>query len=297
MWRLHASLLVLVFFWGLAFVAIKQALEHMSWITLTFLRLGLAAALFLGYLLVFARDRLALPRKDLPMVVLLGFLGFTGYHLFLNLGESDPAITAGTAALIIASAPAFIAVLAVPILRERLGPVRAAGILVAFVGLSVMILFARTGSEYRLTLSQGALAVLPAAVFAAFFSVLGKGMLRKHPPFVLVGHATFWGTLLMVPPVLASANSFAVDVAGMGWEGFAPVLFLGIFPTFVAYGLFFRALARLPAAAAGAYVYLSTLIAVVGGILILGEAITEATVLGGGLVIAGVVLAQQVGKG
>jgi len=40
----------LVLFWGLAFVAIKQALVHMSWITLTFLRFALADILFLGYL-------------------------------------------------------------------------------------------------------------------------------------------------------------------------------------------------------------------------------------------------------
>ena len=46
----HASLMFLVLFWGLAFVAIKQALVHMSWITLTFLRFALADILFLGYL-------------------------------------------------------------------------------------------------------------------------------------------------------------------------------------------------------------------------------------------------------
>src|SRR5207249_3218106 len=40
----------LVLFWGLAFVAIKQALVHMSWITLTFLRFALADVLFFGYL-------------------------------------------------------------------------------------------------------------------------------------------------------------------------------------------------------------------------------------------------------
>ena len=57
-----------------------------------------------------------------------------------------------------------------------------------------------------------------------------------------------------------------------------------------------RALARLRTASAGAYIYVSTLVAVVGGIAILGEPVTLAMVGGGGMVIAGVVLAQQLKK-
>ena len=49
-WTLHASLILLILFWGLAFVAIKQALAYMSWITLTFLRFAVADVLFVSYL-------------------------------------------------------------------------------------------------------------------------------------------------------------------------------------------------------------------------------------------------------
>src|SRR5207247_7810245 len=58
----------------------------------------------------------------------------------------------------------------------------------------------------------------------------------------------------------------------------------------------FRALARIPAASAGAYIYASTLVAVVGGVLLLQEPVTLGTVAGGGMIIAGVVLAQHLGK-
>src|SRR5437773_1392531 len=100
-------MVLLVLFWGLAFVAIKQALAYMSWITLTFLRFAVADGLFVGYLVATRQIRQPPARVDLPMLVLLAFFGFTGYHLFLNLGETDPNVSAGTAALIIASAPAF----------------------------------------------------------------------------------------------------------------------------------------------------------------------------------------------
>ncbi len=295
-WLLHASMLVLVLFWGLAFVAIKAADEHMSWITLTFLRFVFADVLFLGYLAFRPSERVMPPRADWLPLLALGFLGFTGYHLFLNLGESNPDVTAGTAALVIASDPAFIALVAVPLLRERLTGSRSIGIAVAFAGLAVMILFAGATSSLRFAFSAGALEIVPSVVFTAFYLTLGKKYLTRYRPFVFVAYTLLLGTVLTIPVVLAAWPTFVADLGSMGWAGLLPVLFLSVCPTFVGYSLWFRAVERMPASAAGAYLYLSTLIAVVGGILLLGEALTEAMIVGGAMVIGGVVIAQQLGK-
>jgi drug/metabolite transporter (DMT)-like permease len=295
-WALHGSLVLLVLFWGLAFVAIKQALGYMSWITLTFLRFVVADALFVAYLMMTRQIRNPPVRADLPMLVLLAFFGFTGYHLFLNLGETDPNVSAGTAALIIASAPAFIAIFAIPVLKERLGRLQSAGIALAFAGLAVMIFLARPESQFTFRASEGALTVLPPAVFSALYAVLGKGYLRRYPPFTFVAWTVLIGTVLVVPLVLATGRGVLTDLAAMGLTGWIPVLYLGIFPTFVGYGIWFRALARIPAASAGAYIYASTLVAVIGGIVILGEPIIAGAIAGGAMVIGGVALAQQFGK-
>lgn len=289
-------MVLLVLLWGLAFVAIKQALAHMSWITLTFLRFAVADVLFAGYLLATRQVRSPPWRSDLPMLLLLAFLGFTGYHLFLNLGETDPSVSAGTAALIVASAPAFIAIFAMPFLKERIGRLQILGIAIAFAGLAVMISLARPESQFQFRASEGAVAVLPPAIFSALYAVLGKGYLRRYLPFTFVAWTLLIGTLLLVPLIIATGRGFLADLTTMGLGGWMPVLYLGIFPTFVGYGIWFRALARLPTASAGAYIYVSTLVAVIGGIAILGESVTLATVGGGGMVIAGVVLAQQFGK-
>ncbi len=289
-------MLVLVLFWGLAFVAIKAADEHMSWVTLTFLRFVFADLLFLGYLALRPAERVLPRRQDWLHLVALGFLGFTGYHLFLNLGESNLDVTAGTAALIIASDPAFIALLAVPLLRERLTGTRTLGIAIAFAGLAVMILFAGATSSLRFSFSAGALEVVPSVVFTAFYLTLGKNYLARYRPFVFVAYTLLLGTVLTLPVVVAVWPTFVGDLATMGWAGLLPVLFLSVCPTFVGYSLWFRALERMPASAAGAYLYLSTLIAVVGGILLLGEPLTEAMIVGGAMVIGGVVVAQQLGK-
>ncbi len=295
-WVTHGSMLVLVLFWGLAFVAIKAADERMSWITLTFLRFVFADVLFLGYLAVRKQERVWPARKDWLPLIALGFLGFTGYHLFLNLGESNPDVTAGTAALIIASDPAFIALLAVPILKERLPLVRTGGIAIAFVGLAVMILFASGTSALRFTFSPGALEVIPSVVFTAIYLTLGKRYLARYRPFVFVAYTIMLGTVLVLPFVLAIWPTFVNDILTMGWSGLLPILFLSLCPTFIGYSLWFRALERMPASAAGAYLYLSTLTAVVGGIVLLGEPLTQAMIVGGAMVIGGVVVAERLGR-
>src|SRR2546426_3354688 len=292
-WALHASLILLILFWGLAFVAIKQALAYMSWITLTFLRFAVADGLFVGYLVATRQIRQPPARVDLPMLVLLAFFGFTGYHLFLNLGETDPNVSAGTAALIIASAPAFIAIFAVPLLKERIGRWQSAGIALAFAGLAVMIFFVRPESQFTFRASEGALTVVPPAIFSALYAVLGKSYLRRYPPFTFVAWTLLIGTVLLVPLLIATGRSVLADIQAMGLSGWIPVLYLGTFPTFVGYGIWFRALERIPAASAGAYIYASTLLAVIGRIVILWESLTVCAISGGPIAIAGLALAPQ----
>ncbi len=289
----HASMLVIVLFWGLAFVAIKAADEHMSWITLTFLQFFLVDLLLVGYFAVHKADRVLPARKDWLPLLGLGFLGFTGNYFLVNLAESNPDVTAGTAAIIIASDPAFIALFAIPALNEKLTRLRSVGIGLALGGLAVMIFFAHPGGRFSFVFSTGALEVVPPAAFTALYLVLGRKYLQRYRPFVFVAYTIMLGTLLAFPVVVASWPTFVNDIRTMGWEGFLPVLFLAVCPTFIAYGLWFRAIERMPAAAAGAYIYLSTLIGVVGGMVLLGEPLTEAMVVGGAMVIGGVVLAQQ----
>src|SRR2546422_2975397 len=212
------------------------------------------------------------------------------------LGETDPNVSAGTAALIIASAPAFIAIFAIPLLKERIGRWQSAGIALAFAGLAVMIFFVRPESQFTFRASEGALTVVPPAIFSALYAVLGKSYLRRYPPFTFVAWTLLLGTALLVPLLIATVPAFLVDLRTMGLSGWMPVLYLGILPTFIGYGIWFSALARLRTASAGAYIYVSTLVAVVGGIAILGEPVTLAMIGGGGMVIAGVVLAQQLKK-
>jgi len=68
---------------------------------------------------------------------------------------------------------------------------------------------------------------------------------------------------------------------------------LGVFSTFAGYGLWYQILKATEASAAGAYLYLTTLVAIVSGILLLQESLAFPLLVGGVMVMFGVYAAQR----
>ena len=104
--RIIMAIITTLIFWASAFAGIRAGLKAYSPENLV--------------LLVYAIiTRMPLPeRKDLPAIFFLGFIGITIYHLALTFGELK--VTAGSASLLIASAPIFTAILAMFILKEKI---------------------------------------------------------------------------------------------------------------------------------------------------------------------------------
>ena len=99
---------VTVLIWASAFAGIRAALESYSPGHLALLRFLVASTLLAAYAVAV---RMPLPSlRDLPAVLLGGFLGFTVYHVGLAFGQVT--VEAGSASLIIASVPVFTALLA-----------------------------------------------------------------------------------------------------------------------------------------------------------------------------------------
>jgi uncharacterized membrane protein len=132
--RLSIAVVAAVFFAASAFPGISAGLEGYSPGHLALLRF-LVASFVLAIYTVFSGIRLP-AAKDLPAVALAGFLAFSVYNVLLGYGQTS--VPAETASLLIASIPAFTALLAVAFLRERLGARGWAGIMVSFLGVALI---------------------------------------------------------------------------------------------------------------------------------------------------------------
>ena len=102
----------------------------------------------------------------------------------------------------------------------------------------------------------------------------------------------FWGALIITPLLLASGN---VSFAGADWRDIAAMVILqGFVIGIMAMVLFSYAVRLLGAAESAAFGALTPILALLGGVLFLGESVTYLKIFGIILVAVGVFLASGI---
>jgi len=278
-----ASVVVL---WAGAFAAIKHLLEAgLSGPEIAAGRYILAAPGF-GVALRASGGLPGIGRRDLVRIACAGVLTVAVYHLALNAGEVHT--TAGTAAVVVGTAPAITLALAVALGLERFSGWRAAGLALAFSGVVVVITLG-SGQHVSLDATTGPLLVLVSAFSFAAYNVLVKPVVGRAGTIPVSSAASLIGTL----PLLAVIRPGTVDdMRHLSAANALLMVYLGLACTLFAYIAWTVALGRLDASRTVAYLYGVPPLAVLIGAVALGERVTGWLVLGGALVVGGVALAQ-----
>jgi len=271
-----------IVFWACAFPLIIVSLRQLSPVNLAILRLFIASLIFLC-LVLFQRKRFSpIHKKDFFPLFLLGFIGVSVYHLSLNYGEQY--ISAGAASLIIATIPIFVVVLAKIFLSERIDLKMIVGIIIALVGVAIISLWGNPDARIEIDYISGALAVVLSAFVGAVYTIAGKKMMNRYNPLSLTAYAFLIGNLGLIPFI---SPSFFEEVMQLSIITWASVLFLAIFPTVIAYTLWYSALEVKQASELSVFLYATPVLSTLLGAIFLQEKITIFFVLGGILVIAG----------
>lgn len=283
----HVALMVVAVLWAGAFSAIKALLDHgMAAGDIALLRYLVAAP---GFALLLWRSGglPGLTRRDAARLAAVGVLVVVGYHVSLNVGTRYT--TSGTAALVVALAPALTLVLATVLGLERATVRRGAGLAVAFAGVAVVVLLG-AGGELSLANAKGPLVVLAAPVSFALYNVLLQPLLDRYSLLALTAASSLVGTLGLVP----LARPSTVDaVTGISTGDAALVLYLGILCTLLGYLAWNVGLRGLGSTSAVTYAYGIPVLAVAFGAVLLDETVTLWLAVGGALVLAGVAAAQR----
>lgn len=276
------SALVTVVLWASAFVGIRAAGEDLSPGALSLARLLVGSAA-LGALVLVRREPFP-ARGDLPAIALCGALWFGLYNVVLNAAER--LVDAGTAAMLVGVGPVLIAIFAGLLLGEGFPRSLFAGCAVAFAGVTVIGL---STSARGFDAGLGAALCLVAAAAYAGGVVTQKPLLRRVSALQVTWLACGVGAVACLPfaPTLVRELGEA-DASAVGWA-----VYLGVFPTAVAFTTWAYALARTTAGRMGATTYLVPPLAVLMGWLILGEVPPALALLGGALCLAGVAVARR----
>jgi drug/metabolite transporter (DMT)-like permease len=291
-----AGLVALNLMWGGSLPATKLALESFGPFSLAAARLVLAAGLFLSVLRPAALRRL--PRGDGLQMAGLGVVGFGGGQVLQALGAG---LTSGATATVLAStSPLWVAVLAPVLLRERLHTSAVLGLLLALAGVVAITGLGEQGVLAG-SLVGNAVIMLSCASFG-LYTVLGKDLSARYSPMVFCGVSCLGGALATVPfaawelsvrtgaasAFVANSNTVTAWPTPLGWLLLG---YLSIAVTFVGFAVLFWGIRALPAAQAGALVFLQPLSGLVLAILILGDRPTSTFLAGCALVLGGVYLA------
>ncbi|MGL5824786.1 MAG: DMT family transporter [Nocardioides sp.] len=273
--------------WASAFVAIRYLGESFSPGALALGRL-IVGTLALGVVSL-ARGYLRPTRHEWLAIAGIGVLWFGIYNVALNEGEKS--VDAGTAAMLLQVSPLLIAMLAAVFLAEPFTVYLGAGLAVAFAGVLVIGLSApeSTGSEGAGRHVVGVVLCLLCCVVYSVSVILQKPLLTRLPALQITWLACTIGMLVCLPFAPALAREALVAAPHeLAW-----LVYLGLFPTAVAFTTYAYALGHMSAGRLGVTTYLVPPIAIAMGWLFLREAPAGLAYAGGVLALVGVAVARR----
>ena len=274
---------ITILLWASSFAAVRAGLQAFTPGHIALFRFLIASVLLAGFALM---NRIKLPKlKDIPVIFLLGFLGIAAFHTAQNYGQVT--VTAGSAAMIVSSVPIFTAMLATIFLGEKLKLWGWLGIFISFLGVFLIALGEREGVKF----DPGVFILLLAAIAAATYFVLQKPYLIRYSALQLVTYMIWAGTLFL----LVFTPGLIEEVTSAPIEATVATIYLGIFPSAVAYVTWSYALSRAPASIVVSFLYLQPVFAVIIAFIWLNEIPVLISIIGGVVTILGVFLVNKYG--
>jgi drug/metabolite transporter (DMT)-like permease len=287
-WLALGAALVTVILWASAFVGIRAVADDLSPGSFALGRLLVATAA-LGVIVSIRRPSLPTRGRDWALIAVSGVVWFGGYFIALNAGEG--LVDAGTAAMLVNVGPILIAIFAGLFLLEGFPPRLVAGSVIAFVG-TLIIGIASGGQEGVPNAPLGVALCLLAAVAYAIGVTVQKPALARVPALSVTAIACAIGAVVTLPfgPLLVEELGSAPPDA-IAW-----IVYLGIFPTAIAFTTWAFALNRTTAGRLGSTTYLVPPVAIGLAWLMLNEVPPALAFLGGALCIGGVIVARSRGR-
>lgn len=287
-----AALLFAVVIWASNAIMVKLVLREVDPLTLTWLRFLVAGAVYVPFALATRRRAPAYTARE-RLLVLGGGLALVPVFSLALYGALTNTTVANTA-LVRMTEPAWALLLAALLLGERPARRQLAGMALAMLGTTALVLLGRApaagGTRHVLGMAFAVLAALAWVGYMLCF----KDLLRRHDMTQVTVHAALVGTLALLlvtgPTHAAGIARQALAMSALAWT---LVVTMGLVVTIASNQLFSFGLQRVPTGVAAAYAYLTPVVAAWLAWLVLGEPITPAAVVCGLVIAAGVYLVNR----
>lgn len=284
----YVLLLFTALFWGGNAVAGKIAVGHISPLTLTCLRWLLAMAIVLPFAWPHLRRDWAAIRPRLPLLILLGAVGFT---LFNNLMYTALNYTSAVnVAIVQAAMPLMVFLMNFAFYRIATTPVQLGGFALTFIGVAIIAGRGEWQVIAELAFNLGDVIMLSAMLCYGFYTV----MLRNKPQMHWLSFIAVLGTSALVTSIFAALWEWH---AGHGiWPdatGWGTVLYTAIFPAILSQVFWMRGIELIGSNRAGLFINIVPIFGSLLAVALLGEAFRSWHAIALALILGGVWVSQR----
>ncbi len=278
----YMVLFMAIFIWGFSFLIVQQVVATIPVFMLLFLRFFIAMLVLAPFVVI--KGEIRLPRRDLLIITRLTLLGPIGYFIFETFGIAHT--LPSRAAMIIATIPIAVFLIALLRRQEKATWMKGLGIIIAFLGVFLIIGLKRQAPGASLL---GDLLILGAVGCAATRTVLVKDILQRITPLQVTFYSFLFSLILFGPLAWRDGFNWVEHInISIIWG----VLFLGVLSSAVAFFSIHYALTNLPATQVSVAANLIPVIALTGDVLLIGVDITLLKVVGITVTIIGVLITQ-----
>ena len=246
--------------WGSAFMFIKISADDFGPILLVNLRLLLAGALFLPFLL--QKKYLAYFKSHFSGILILGI--FSNAFPFTMFSYASLGATSNMLGILNGTTAFMTMVVAYFWLKESITPKQIFGIILGFLGILILV----NPANGSATLGASGFALVGALSYSFSGVYIQKYQLNANK-FVLIGWAMLFGGLFLIPLSFFNLPDQMPDN-----NAIAALLWLGIVSTGIAYLGYIRLIEQIGAVRTSTVTYLLPVFSIIWGSIFLQEKIT-----------------------
>ena len=283
-------LFILSAIWGSAFIAIKISLNYFSPVSVASYRL-IVASIFLLIFYIIGKYKSSLNRTDLIMLLFVGVVG--NFLPFYLISWSEQHIQSSTAGILMGVGPILTLILSHFFTKDdRFTYSKLISISIGFIG--VLFIFEidtlfNFGTANSLQLFSKFLIII-AALGYMISNIVAYNTLKHIDSFSITFFATLFGALVSVPFLLYSET---IQPSYINFNALLPILYLGIFPTALAFQLRYHITKTSGPVFLSYVAYLIPIFALIWGFVLLSEEIYLNSIIGITLILFGVYIGKK----
>ena len=279
------ALVTVYLLWGSTYLGIKFSIATIPPLLMGSLRFLVAGAVL--YAIAIRRGDTVGDRPGRPQwwaTLLMGSALLVGGNGGVILAEQF--IPTGVAALLVATAPLWMAIMDRVIFGRRLPPLVILGLIIGFTGVAFLIGAPGAGRVKLI----GAVLALAAPLCWAAGSVFTRHVRLPLRPLLAASMEMLWAGVFFLIASAASGELGRVHLASVSRTSILALIYLIIFGSLVGFSAYVWLLRSAPLSLVSTYAYVNPVVAVTLGAIFLGEAVSLRTVVAGGIILAAVAL-------